>query len=547
MSFSRRVWALYLLLALLAGAALYWPWLRNPTFFDDTRYFQGNALNEIFIQGFSFTTRWLPYFVTAWIDLIFDDKIFAQRVFSLALHLTTAYVLYALIKQISSHAAPHHNNERAAIVAALLFVLHPLAVYAAGYLIQRTILMATLFGLLSLNTYFDGLTSRKKGYFIFSALFYFLSAYSKEHALLLPAAALALTPLAVAREALFSRETLQRVLLPVALYTPIFTLVVLEKLSLLGRPYEPLVDQLLDIQDVSQDKNTLWLLSVMTQAALYFKYLLLTLVPNPDWMSVDMRAPFARQLAEPKYIAAVIAVAAYGGVAVRSLMKRGRAGVAGYALLAPLLMFCVEFSTVRIQEPFVLYRTYLWVPFLFLLVPVLTNGIQGRIFWPLMLGIALLLAVASTDRLRSFSSDQAIWDDAVKKLPDTQTPGAARAYNNRGRARLRSGDAQGAIDDCTRAIASYDKYQTAYQVRAFAHLKLGDHQAAIRDAQTVAKLFPHDVNAFTLLGVMYRGAGQLDKAIENLEVACSRKSFTACYELKVAEALLTESGNTQKP
>jgi len=78
-------------------------------------------------------------------------------------------------------------------------------------------------------------------------------------------------------------------------------------------------------------------------------------------------------------------------------------------------------------------------------------------------------------------------------------------------------------------------------------LKQGDHQAAINDAQTVARLFPEDVNAYTLLGVMYRGAGQLDKAVENLQVACSRKSFTACYELKVLEAQLAEGGNTQKP
>ena len=261
---SRKRLTLYLAVVLF-GTALYWPWLRNPVFFDDDIFFNRNYLNQIFIQGFSFTTRWLPYFITAWVDLLFDDKIFAQRILSLVLHLITAYALYALIKQISDRAAPHPNNDRSAIAAALLFVLHPLTVYAAGYLIQRTIVMATLFGLLCLNTYIDGLITRRKGYFVFSTLFYFLSAYSKEHALLMPAAALALTPLVVSREKLFRRETLLQIALPMALYAPVFMLVVMEKLGLLGRPYEALVDQLFDAQELAQDKNVLWLLSVMTQ------------------------------------------------------------------------------------------------------------------------------------------------------------------------------------------------------------------------------------------------------------------------------------------
>ena len=327
-------------------------------------------------------------------------------------------------------------------------MLHPLTVYAAGYLIQRTIVMATLFGLLCLNTYIDGLITRRKGYFVFSTLFYFLSAYSKEHALLMPAAALALTPLVVSREKLFRRETLLQIALPMALYAPVFMLVVMEKLGLLGRPYEALVDQLFDAQELAQDKNVLWLLSVMTQSALYFKYMLLAMIPNPDWMSVDMRAPFARRLTEPKYLFFATGVLVYAAVALRYLFKGGRTGIVGFALLAPLLMFCVEFSTVRLQEPFVLYRTYLWIPFLFLLTPVLTNDLTEKWFWPLVLGTALAFAAISTDRLRSFSSDYALWDDAVKKLPDEVTPGTARAYNNRGRAKLRLGDAKGAIKDC---------------------------------------------------------------------------------------------------
>src|SRR5574340_539153 len=158
------------ILMVVAVVGLYWSSLHAPFVFDDINFFKRGGLNAIFMKGFAFDLRWLPYFLTAWVDLIFDDNIFAQRCLSVGLHLATAFLLYALIKQVSNHAAPHPSNERAALVAALLFLLHPLTVYAVGYLIQRTIIMATLFGFLALNAYFDGLITLNRAYFVFSAL-----------------------------------------------------------------------------------------------------------------------------------------------------------------------------------------------------------------------------------------------------------------------------------------------------------------------------------------------------------------------------------------
>ena len=284
----------------------------------------------------------------------------------------------------------------------------------------------------------------------------------------------------------------------------------------------------------------------MTQAALFFKYLLLVVFPYPGWMSIDMRVPLAQHFSQPKYLLGMLALAAYGVTALFCLLKQGRRGLVGYALLAPLLLFAVEFSTVRIQEPFVLYRTYLWIPLLFTFIPAVSYAASDRVFWVVILTMAAVFAVASNDRLNSFSSEYALWDDAVNKLPNLPTPGSARAYNNRGRQNLQKGDFVAAIADCTRAIQANPKYQTAYQVRAFAHMNEGNHQAAIQDANTVATLFPKDPNVYTLLGAVYRGAGQIDKAITYFEIACNRKLFTACHELEVMKAQATAGANAPR-
>lgn len=526
--------AVFAVMMALAVVGLYWASLHYPVFFDDENFFLRNGLSQIFIAGFVFEPRWLPYFASAWVDLLFDGSIVVQRGINVGLHLLTAYVLYTLVKQVSDQVAPHRNNERAAWVAALLFLLHPLAVYAVGYLIQRTILMATLFGLLALNTYFDGLITRKKAYFLFAALFYLLSAFSKEHAVLIPVVALALTPLAVP----ITRQTWRDLLLPLSLFLAIAVLVIVNKPNILGQVYEPQAAPMLVLHAANAGgapPESLWLLSAMTQAALFFKYLLLMFVPNPAWMSVDMRLPFAAHLAEPKYIFGVLALLAYAATALFWLLKGGRRGLAGFALLAPLLLFAVEFSAVRIQEPFVLYRAYLWLPLLLMLIPALTNQIPDKVFWVAALAIALAFSMGSANRLASFADKFALWDDAVRKLPTPLSSGSARAYNNRGVAYLGRKDYPAAIEDFSRALQDDRTYRLAYQNRAFAFLKQGKTKAAIADAKALVALDTKNLASLVTLGMIYYGAGQNDLAISTLKTACGLGSRLACIRVEMVK------------
>ena len=524
---NTRLKTILIIGVVVAALGLYGPSLHNPPFFDDKNFFERGLLETIFLDGFVFGARWLPYFSMAWVNLLFEDSILAQRSVNLAIHLLTAFVLYSLVKQVSNHVAPHQGNERAAFAAALLFVLHPLAVYAVGYMIQRTILMATLFGLLSLSAYFDGLITRKKAYFLFSALFYLLSAFSKEHAVLIPAVALALTPLAEP----LSRRTWRRLVLPFALFTPIALLVVFQSWGLVGQVYEPFSAPLVQVNFGTDNPTLIWGLSVMTQAGLFFKYLGLMLVPWPGWMSIDMRVPIASELWDPKYVLGMVAFIAYGVVASIWLLKGGRRSLIGFALLAPWLQFLVEFSAARVQEPFVLYRSYLWMAPLFLLIPSVTRKLSDVQFWSAVLIVASAFAYASSDRLKTFSDNYALWDDAVRKLPDERAMGSARAHSNRGALNVKRGAFQDAIKDCTRALRVDPRFRDAYQNRAWAYVQLGDHEAALRDANTLIHFYPQEPNAYMVRGGVYRNMGNLELAVADYEHACQQKSTAACVAL----------------
>lgn len=516
----------FLIFAAIA-CALYWPSLSHPVFFDDVSFFNLSGLNTIFLNGFVATPRWLPYFITAWVDLIFTDGLVVQRIINVVLHIATAFVLYTLVKQISNHVTPHPNNNRAAMVAALLFLLHPLAAYAVGYLIQRTILMATLFGLLALSTYFDGLVTRKKAYFVFSAVFYLLSVFSKEHAILIPAVAAALTPLA----APVTRRTWRQVLLPFSLYAPIAISVLVTNAYNLGRLYEPSAEYLSQLSFGDINPKLLWLLSALNQASLYFDYLLLMIIPNPNWMSIDMRVGFSIDPWQPKYVIGLTALLTYGVTALYWLFKGGRRSLIGFALLSPLLLFVVEFSTVRIQEPFVLYRAYLWMPLLFVLIPALTNDVAGKYLWPTVLAISIAFSFSLNNRLASFSSEFSLWDDAAKKVSDNQVMGVSRIYFNRGFLYLRQGNHRAAISDLTQVIKLDPGYLRAYEIRALAFSKNGNHGLALSDVQMRLRKSPHNANLYALRGEIYKSAGNAKKAQADFERACDMQSIGACIAI----------------
>lgn len=156
-------------------------------------------------------------------------------------------------------------------------------------------------------------------------------------------------------------------------------------------------------------------LSVITQGFLFFKYLLLWVVPYTGWMSVDIRQSFATHFLSWPELAGFIAFLAYPAVAARFLLKRGRQGLIGFGMLFPWILFLTELSSVRIQEPFVLYRSYLWMSGLpVALLPFLATT-PRKTAVTLLSALCLVIAALAWNRLDSFSDNLKLWSDAAAK------------------------------------------------------------------------------------------------------------------------------------
>lgn len=425
---------------------LYRPFLHSPILFDDQNF------TEVLYRSLSpWSLRWLPYASMWWSLQWFGDDVYWVRWGNLALHAAVAVALYiflrSLFSQVLSAAKTGWEGRLSpqwmAFFAALIFALHPVAVYGPAYMMQRSIVMATLFSLVALILYCRALREERVWLLWGSVLVYLLAVFSKEHAVFLPLVMIAITVLV--DESPFRR--LFCVKYAYLGYFVVACLAILSKIAVLGQGYEPNAEILVQAQSVEHP----YLQSVLTQAALFFKYVGLWLLPNSEWMSGDMREPFAENFLS-LYLIALLAFLSVVAYSIRLLFLRGVAGLVGLAFFFPAAMFLTELATVRIQEPFVLYRSYLWAVGGFACLPLLCVYLGRRLATLFFAAVALLMIPLSLERLGTFANPVLFWEDAAKLVADKQSmpPGAERIFNN-------LGNAYASYSFQKQALASYAK------------------------------------------------------------------------------------------
>lgn len=518
------------ILSLLALVALiYLPFLDNPFVFDDLNFFSGNIPSSFAYSQFHFDLRWLPYASLGWTWALFLDAPHFFHLGNALLHAANVLLLFLLLRQLIRLTAPANQkinySDWGAWLGALFFACNPVAVYAVGYVIQRSILMATLFTLAMQLAYLRGLVSGQKRWLALSLLFYFLAVFSKEHSLMAPAIVIAVT--------ILLRSNIRadwRALWATWLgYLIIGIFVVLRAKGVFGVAYEHDAAMLFEQQDIVETSATLHLLSVFTQAGLFFKYLFLWWLPNPAWMSVDMRETFTSSWTAWQGWLKAAGFMLYGALACKLLLHRGRTGLIGLALLYPWLLFIVEFSSIRVQEPFVLYRSYLWLPGMLLLIPLLVEALPDRKSVVVALTVTTLLLVPlSWNRLWVFADSYRLWNDAALLLKNDHIPGAARIYYNRGNAELDNKQWPEAIADYRRVIAIDPKIEQTYTHIGEAYFSLKQYTEAITAFDQAIALKPTYAYAYFGKGMSLKRLHSDVAAMEAMEKSCKFGNVSGC-------------------
>ncbi len=506
------------LIAALAGA-LYLPFLDNPPVFDDFYFLWGQNFAYYATHPFGLELRVPPYFSMAVVQLAWWGHIEAHRILTLAFHIACALALYKLIFDIQRHAARNTAEAPAttvqshapALVCAAVFAVHPVAVYGAGYLIQRTTLFATLFSLVSIVLYLRGLARRSHTDAVAAALMYSIAVLSKETAVLLPAAA-AVGGLLVAVE---RRFRIRHTILYWALCAPsaaLVTVLVKGKIAGTEEPDFQIVTAQISQAGAPMLLESPWLESAVTQAGLFFRYLAPWIWPDTGAMSFDMRTDFASQWPPAVAALGVLGFAGYGALGVWLMARAGMARVAGFGLLFSWTLFFTELVAIRFQEPFVLYRSYLWAPGLLVVLALALARLPVRAVAAFALLALPLLGYQAHDRLQTFASGIALWEDAVAKLPQAAAPGGSRTLYYLSREYLSAGRAERAAEIAERCLAEYPATYDCHYARARIHLRQYQVSEALPHLVSAVALRPERGEARHKLGLTLEYLGCIEEA-----------------------------------
>lgn len=526
------------------AAALYFPYLHNPWIFDDHSLFTSLTVYDFAQQPFSLSPRTFPYFTLGFTQVLFNS-ILAQRVVSLVLHILVAWTIYFWCQGLLIHVFANNSEEAsktqqqvtvAALAAACIFVVHPAAVYGAGYLAQRTIVLATLFSLLSLGFLHRCLIQQRLTDAITAALFFGLAVFSKEHSV--PLFLVGVLLIAYCHPP--AKFALRAGALYLAFCIPIALIAVTSKKQVIGNAYEAYAGAVLSQIDgipLAASAIGKWLASAVTQMGLFFKYQQMWLQPDATAMSIDMRVDFAADWS-PFWIATK--VIAYGSIPIAAglLLLRSnshrRSRLIGFALGMAWIMFSLELGTARFQEPFVLYRSYLWAPAVMLVLALLLSNFSISAISAVSLVSLVWLFPQAQGRLTSMQSELAVWEDAAVKLLRPDIPGADRIYYNRGNEYGKHGKYELAISDFDRVVALNPTAAQGYLGRGTVLARTEHYQEALTAYESA--LLKSDNPAF--LGfVQYQRAIVLTK-LQRLEEAQRAFQASADYDFYFAKLYL---------
>jgi len=537
----------------LAVVLLYWASLGNGLVFDDARLADGSIFGQYGLAALK--ARWLSYGSFVWVQALAGESWRVQRIVNVALHLATVFAVYRLLSLLLERTEfPAEEAKKPGFAASrttalrigvALFALNPVAVYAVAYLVQRSVLMAALFTALSGIAFVRALTGGGKGGYFLALACYAAAVLSKEHAV---TAILLAVPLYV-----FIRRPAPKQLFVV---TGVAASILLLAGAALYAAYGGIVGTVFDETSrayVAQLEtlapgigDRLYGLSIVNQATLFFHYGWLWFVPNVNAMAIDLRPAFPLAFwGWPQTAGAIGYLAVLAGSSWLVLRRSDVAGLAGLALLVPALLFATEFATVWVQDPFVLYRSYLWALTMPLLVALPLIGVKRN----LMLAIGVLLVCVfgglAFERILSLRDAQGAWADAAEKI-DMQAPpnavGRWRPLLNLGAEMMEKGAFETALQKFTQAEALGEPLGSASFNVGVARQQLRQHPQAIEafaraEAKgfTEAALYYHRGESLFALGRFADAYASLGTALEKPQAdAASRITRLRRAEAAVA-------------
>jgi len=508
----------------LAGIVAYANSLNGPFVYDDLRAILQNE--SIRIEGLSPSSLWKAAFTgasarrpVAGITLALNYysggySVEGYHIVNIFIHIINGILLYILcfnlLKIFKAYEIRHEKyllNPFAigSLVAALVFVLHPIQTQAVSYVIQRMTSLATMFHILAFILYLKGRSRIGIGRWAFFACSFsawVMGLGSKEIAAALPVAVFAFEwcmTSDVQGYASFKKFYLWLAVI-VAAAVPVFVF--------LG------ADPVREILETYRHYEFTVTERLLTQLRVVVFYVSLILFPLPARLNLDHYMPVSRSLLDPMttFLSLIVLLFLFA-VAV---YYRKRNPLAAFCIFWFFIHLVMESSVIGLDLVFE-HRLYLPMAGVSVAIGylVLTGFLKGRILTAALSCLAvLLLGWGTVSRNTVWQDEVRLWQDVVSKNPHSYW-----ARNSLGMAYLHRGSVSDAVSQLNEALKirpDHSPTRINLAVAMARQEKIHEARGILRE---VLERNSRDFEALYNLGVILAGEGMFEDAMDHFKRA----------------------------
>lgn len=506
-----------------------------PFILDDFGSISNNyAIHKIFdfaaLWKF-YANRIVLYFTLSINYFIHDNGVEGYHVTNLLIHILNGILFYLILKRLL--ALPYFKGKFLSrygtlipVLAAVLFVCHPLQVNAVTYIVQRTASLAATFYMLSILFFLKYRMQDKLHYLLLTFLFIVTAMFTKENTITIPFLLLLIELF------FFSKDGKTSWYKRVLIFLPLFaTVVIIPGTNLLLKGYSQSDPNVSFKASTSMDRFQYF----YTQLNVIVLYIKLLFIPDKQNFDYSNDFPLSITIWDNYSYVSFLFLAMIGLFSVYTI-KRNR--LVSFGILWFFIGLAVESSFISIKDVYFEHRLYFpiagFVMFLIGMItyekkkgsnkrkryifrnPMLFLLIVSFILIPLYTGLTIKRNYIYSDSIR-------LWSDVV-----SLAPGSDRAHSVLGTGYLNAYDDKKknteyldlAEQEFKKAIAMYYSNSTAHANLSKVYLLKEEYQKCIDEARRTLNITKSEYAQFNM-GSAYKKLGKTKEALE---------AFLAGYE-----------------
>ena len=401
----------------------------SPSALCDSFQLSKNILNARLSRPLSFLSLALNWYIG-------NQQVIGYHIVNIIIHILASGFLYLFLLSVlkTPRLAGRFQGDESniALLASVLWAIHPIQTQAITYIIQRMASMSAMFYILGMLCYIRGRFQTEKrprwAFFSGSMICMLLAMASKENTITFP---LSIGLVEIIFFQSFSSSENRKTCFRIAIAATLTTLAIAILLLFAMFP-----DPLSTFQTLSGKRSYSLTERLMSEPRIVMNYLIQIFYPLLNRFSIEHPITISTSLVEP--ITTLFSLLSITGLLVFGLLRIVKFPALSLAILFYFLNQIVESSFISLELVFE-HRNYL--PSLFLFLPVAIGAIQGlryfhrenkQVMFFLCSSVLtlLLIVIGMTTFMRNgiWDSDKTLWEDAIKKSPLSARPWGSLAY-----------------------------------------------------------------------------------------------------------------------